>query len=123
VGQAIQGVLRRPGDFCARYGGEEFVAVLPDVDGEGAMFVAERIRCAVEALAIPHAEGASAKVVTLSLGVAVSEASQRTCQELVHQADVALYMAKRNGRNRAERFSVDVPGVAEHADSCCAGTA
>ncbi len=54
VAQAIRNVIRRPPDVIARYGGEEFAMLLPITDFEGAEIVAEKIKEAVEELAIPH---------------------------------------------------------------------
>ena len=53
VADAMVRALRRPSDYLGRYGGEEFMAVLPNTDAVGAKIVAERLRAAVEALAIP----------------------------------------------------------------------
>jgi diguanylate cyclase (GGDEF)-like protein len=84
----------------ARYGGEEFGVILPDTDKFGALHVAEQIRAAVEALAIPHAAYAGA-AVTVSVGVATLWPEAGTqLEELIRQADEALYLSKRHGRNR-----------------------
>lgn len=97
----LRGVMHRSMDLSARYGGEEFVCVLPETDSEGALAVAERIRRAVEELAIPHARSLVADQVTLSLGVATMiPLSGELPQELVKRADNALYQAKQAGRNR-----------------------
>jgi diguanylate cyclase (GGDEF)-like protein len=116
VAQAIQSVLRRPGDFCARYGGEEFAVVLPDVDEEGALHVAERIRNAVETLAIPHAKSGGFQVVTISLGVAVSLDGQGEFEKLFQRADLALYAAKDGGRNQVRAFSPDMEDAQREID-------
>jgi len=85
---------------CARYGGEEFGVILPGTDAAGAAVLAEGLRRAVEALAVPHAAW-SARVVTVSVGVAgVSPGDQFSLEELIGAADKALYDAKRAGRNR-----------------------
>ena len=99
VAAAISSSASRATDTVARYGGEEFALILPDTDDAGARIVAERIRRAVECLAIPH-EASSSGIVTISVGVAASQAVQ-DCDPvmLVGAADRALYAAKRQGRN------------------------
>ncbi len=104
VAQALEKNLARPGDFVARYGGEEFVVILPDTDLEGALAVAEELRIAVKALAIPHAESKISSVVTISLGVAAEVPDTNDGPDpLVKRADEALYRAKNEGRNRVSQ--------------------
>jgi len=98
----------RAGDLVARYGGEEFAAVLPDTDVDGALTVAERMRCAVEGLALPHRASSVSPWITVSLGAAAtipdpSALSSHT--ELLQAADRALYAAKAAGRNRTSPSS------------------
>jgi two-component system chemotaxis family response regulator WspR len=94
--------MRRPADLAARYGGEEFALVLPHTDLEGATVVAETVRKGVVALNLLHASSAVASHVTLSLGIAIllPHESELGPEGLVGRADVALYEAKREGRNR-----------------------
>jgi diguanylate cyclase (GGDEF)-like protein len=95
--------LRRPSDFLGRYGGEEFLAVLPDTDAVGAKIVGERLRAAVEALAIQHAASSCARVATITVGFAsfkVMADTSDTIDKLIAAADVALLRAKTEGRNR-----------------------
>lgn len=99
VAQAIRGTLNRGEDFCARFGGEEFVLCLPGTDLEGARTVAELVRRNVEALAIEHRTSPTAPIVTLSIGIAGAEPGD-TLESLSHRADLALYRAKTQGRNR-----------------------
>lgn len=101
VAHTLRDSLVRPGDLAARYGGEEFVALLPDTDPVGARMVAERIRQAVMALAIPH-DGNGAGVVTISVGVYTSTADAPAASPtvLVERADALLYRAKHSGRNQ-----------------------
>lgn len=95
--------LRRPSDFLGRYGGEEFIAVLANTDAEGAAIVAERMRCAVETLAIAHAKSECAKVVTISVGFATCRPTLAgNAEALVYAADHALLAAKTDGRNRIQ---------------------
>jgi len=89
----------RPYDYCGRYGGEEFLIVLTGCTKETALNVAERLRSAVSHE--PMATPAGPVPVTISLGVA--EAGQtRDVDEVIKQADEALYRAKKRGRNRTE---------------------
>jgi diguanylate cyclase (GGDEF)-like protein len=102
IAQALQAGLARSHDLVARYGGEEFVCLLPDCDRVGALFKAEDLRSAVEALALPHeASDTGGGVVTISVGVAVLRPSAGgRPEDVLAQADRALYRAKHQGRNR-----------------------
>lgn len=100
VAKALGDCVKRAGDIACRYGGEEFIFLLPNTHLEGAATFAERVRHAVEALALPHGTSRASSVVTLSLGAA----SQIPCSEslsdiLLKAADDALYRAKESGRN------------------------
>jgi len=84
---------------AARYGGDEFAVILPQTQPEGALRVCERIRGAVEQLALNA--GDAPVSVTATLGVADYPAGGiDTAEELIEAADEALYGAKRGGRNR-----------------------
>jgi diguanylate cyclase (GGDEF)-like protein len=101
VANVLQSSVQRPGDLVARYGGEEFVVVATDADLTTARELAENMRRSVEALAIPHDYSPTAKVVTLSLGLAVMNAGDKLQpEELLQHADQALYRAKEQGRNQ-----------------------
>lgn len=85
----------------ARYGGEEFLVILPGVNEEEAVSVAERIRKSVEAAGFPNPGSRVSRRVTLSIGVAVQTSEEAISPEqLQRQADEALYLAKQTGRNR-----------------------
>lgn len=100
VAKALEACSVRPGDMVARYGGEEFVVVLPDTEATGAQRVAERMRRQIEGLALPHAGSPVGPFVTLSLGVATLDAPGIKAEDLLQAADMALYEAKRTGRNQ-----------------------
>lgn len=100
VAECISGKMRRPGDTAARYGGEEFVALLADTELTGALNVAESIREAVTALAIPHAASPAGQI-TISIGVAcIRPTLGERPSALIREADQALYDAKRAGRDQ-----------------------
>ena len=85
-------------DVVVRYGGEEFVVLLPATDATAAIEVAERLRSSIEqcsGLACP---------VTASFGVATADQDAMMIQNLVEQADQALYLAKESGRNCVRHF-------------------
>jgi diguanylate cyclase (GGDEF)-like protein len=103
VGSALQSACRES-DFVGRAGGEEFLVLLPDTDLEGAQTVAEKIRIAIAAITIPSIRQA----ITTSVGIAVLPDHAGDSNTLVRHADRALYIAKKNGRNRVEAFSRDM---------------
>ena len=96
----------RASDLVIRFGGEEFMIVLQDTDGEGGAHVAENIRSSVEALKINV--GTEILKKTISIGYAVYPEDSETFWQLVKFADVALYRAKHEGRNRVVRFERDM---------------
>jgi diguanylate cyclase (GGDEF)-like protein len=100
--------LTRTYDFAGRYGGEEFVLVLPHCTLADAVHRAEEFRKAIAETPVPTNAGPLA--VTCSIGVAASEVGM-TAEELIHQADDAMYSAKRAGRNRV--FASTPMGSAE----------
>jgi diguanylate cyclase (GGDEF)-like protein len=101
VAASIARCAKRPFDFLARYGGEEFVLVLYGPPDDYARGLPEQIRRDVMDLLIPHAGSEVAKVVTVSVGVALARAgSSRSLNGAIQTADEAMYQAKREGRNR-----------------------
>ena len=88
-------------DSVARYGGEEFVVVMPGIGPEEATAAAERVRLAVEEINFSAPKGMHL-ALTVSVGVACSSAATGSPEALLQAADIALYDAKRNGRNRVE---------------------
>jgi two-component system, cell cycle response regulator len=87
-------------DVVARFGGEEVVVVVPETPLEGGRAVAERIRERVEATPFVIHRGQRALPVTVSIGVAAREAGDASALDVLRRADAALYIAKREGRNR-----------------------
>jgi len=92
----------RSSDVLARYGGEEFVVLMPQTDTSGAMLSAERVRAAVEAMAIPH-DGKTLKV-TISIGVCMFPDMAGVKQDFIDGADKAMYFSKKTGRNRVSLY-------------------
>jgi diguanylate cyclase (GGDEF)-like protein len=89
----------RAGDGVFRFGGEEFVVLLHEQGIGEARHAMERIRGAIERLAVPAPTGRG--VLTLSIGVAALDLSRdKTAEEWLARADAALYSAKGDGRNR-----------------------
>ncbi|MDF0377752.1 GGDEF domain-containing protein [Methylophilus sp. YYY-1] len=118
VATILQGFSNRPGDLAARYGGEEFVLVLGQTTQAEAVKIAERIRQKIMALDIRFA---GHRLMTVSIGIASLGAhhAQSTKEQpartqwlnfsedgnlLLEQADKALYVAKKQGRNRVEVY-------------------
>ncbi len=103
VATAIAAQFDRPADVAARYGGEEFVVIMPETTVDGALYVAEKIRQGIHALAIPHADSLHARV-TLSIGIAAAVPGvDNPADDLLLAADRALYRAKSEGRDRVCR--------------------
>jgi diguanylate cyclase (GGDEF)-like protein len=113
IAGAIAESVGRSGDFAARYGGEEFVVILEDTTLAGAIGVAERIRNTVLEAGIRAPRGG---LLSVSAGVA-ARLPGSTGEELLHQADAALYAAKNGGRNRVAAWrSQETPPVGSAFD-------
>jgi diguanylate cyclase (GGDEF)-like protein len=97
VGEVLTGSLRAS-DFAGRHGGEEFLILLPGTDSAGALQAAEKVRMAIEKIAVSQVD----RPITASLGVAAYPTDALDSDTLVRMADRALYAAKRAGRNRVE---------------------
>ena len=104
VAQALDEVLKRPGDLVARYGGEEFCVLLPNTDSSGALLIANLLQARVEALKIPHKASKVSPYVTISIGVANLQGDELNMNALVNKADMALYRAKHSGKNMVAVF-------------------
>lgn len=92
-------------DTVARYGGEEFVMILPETTEAGAIYVAQRLRRAVEQAKFFAGSPQSIQHLTISIGIAVFDTDAQFKRDLIEFADAALYAAKRGGRNRLICYS------------------
>lgn len=93
----------RKSDFPCRYGGEEFTVILPETKAPNALVAARRIRQSVQSMVFETKAGPY--TVTVSIGVSsTSEKDYPVYQDLVKDADQALYRAKKNGKDREEMF-------------------
>jgi diguanylate cyclase (GGDEF)-like protein len=133
VGRVLSSQIRRGIDFPARYGGEEFAVLLPNTARDGAHVVGarlarelgalaerlgadappagrparevgERIRSSIADSGLEGVTGAGGTHVTVSIGIAAAPGQAAAPDELVRNADKALYLAKRSGKNRVETF-------------------
>ncbi|VAX07467.1 GGDEF domain protein [hydrothermal vent metagenome] len=101
--QTLGGLLKQSNreiDIIGRLGGEEFALILPETDLPGAIELAERLRQNVSGLLVKL--GNTDIKFTISIGIAELQAENKTLDDLLLQADNALYTAKRNGRNCIE---------------------
>ena len=96
--------FKRKSDLVARWGGEEFCFLLPDTDLTHAMLVAERIQASSRKLSFSLEDGQTLKAITASFGVAQISTEDLSIDDLVRKADIALYKAKQNGRDRIETW-------------------
>ncbi|HEX7112774.1 MAG TPA: diguanylate cyclase [Mizugakiibacter sp.] len=115
VAGAIQAELREL-DWLGRYGGEEFLVVLPDAAALTARIVAERIRLRATELRVA-ADGEELHL-TVSIGIALLDDATPTPEALIEHADIALYRAKAQGRNRVVQYLpgevIDAATLARH---------
>ncbi|EFM09558.1 diguanylate cyclase [Paenibacillus curdlanolyticus YK9] len=101
VANLLQEHASEPHQLASRYGGEEFAILLSDQSIEQAMQIAESIQQALVKLSIPHSQSEVSDYVTVSVGISTVTATDKVpSSNLMHQADQALYLAKRNGRNQ-----------------------
>lgn len=102
IAQTVNRLLKRPGDLLTRYGGEEFAVILPNVDTDGAIYVANCIHTEIARLKIHHESSSVSPYVTVSQGISTSLPSNDvTPEKLLQLADQALYLAKQQGRDQS----------------------
>ncbi|MBF0613541.1 MAG: diguanylate cyclase [Magnetococcales bacterium] len=109
----LQGVARiatasiRKIDLAARFGGEEFMILLPETGLETARQIAEKLRSRVELEKMVLLDQTTLLQITISIGVSEMRSDEElSLESLIHQADAALYVAKRSGRNRVRCWPV-----------------
>jgi len=109
VAQCIANVPKRPMSAVARVGGEKFAVILPNTGIDDALIVAESIRNAVSSLAIPSSDYSyTSPYLTVSLGVgSIIPSETNNIEDLIEQADFALFKAKTQGRDQVLAFDLD----------------
>ena len=115
---AIMRESSRDVDFVARYGGEEFLIMMPETELDGGTQYAERIRKKLASERLPAGE------ITLSLGISAFPMHGDTADQLIAEADAALYLAKRGGGDRvtaAARSKITASGRSGSGGSTPAG--
>lgn len=102
VAQALRDHVHRPADVVARYGGEEFAVLLPLTPLGGALRVSDGLCKTIAGLSLPHARSAAANCVTVSVGACTMVPERGLdVEQIIAMADAQLYVAKKEGRNRA----------------------
>lgn len=107
VGDTLQTVAGNEASCMARLGGEEFAVLLSHCTEERATGIAENIRAAIEALRLPEGNGVA--TLTVSIGVSSLHSGESDWTSMLRRADVALYQAKGDGRNRIVLCSENPP--------------
>jgi diguanylate cyclase (GGDEF)-like protein len=101
VGKVLTRVVNTPSSIAARFGGEEFIVAVFDIDEKAVHGLAEEIRKSVEELKLEHSFSPVAEVVTVSIGYITDKImEEQALNQLIEQADLALYRAKEMGRNQ-----------------------
>jgi diguanylate cyclase (GGDEF)-like protein len=91
----------------ARIGGEEFAVVLFDTSADAAMLFAQKMVHTIRNAQIAHSQSTVSSVLTISIGVAQFRPVLGSLEEFVKHADLALYAAKSEGRNRTALYATD----------------
>lgn len=107
VAEVLRQNTKRGGEFASRIGGEEFAVVVSNQGAAEAAILAERMRCEIAEMNIPH-PGSSFGYVTVSIGVSsFASCSGQSVDQLIRDADSALYRAKQEGRNRFNATQIE----------------
>ncbi|TSI02522.1 diguanylate cyclase [Lysinibacillus sp. BW-2-10] len=106
VANVFEKTIDQSKGVAARFGGEEFVILLPKIDTLGASVIANQIQGAIENLRISHIGSEISEYLTVSLGLSTfnMESTSLTPEDLISEADQALYLAKQSSRNRIEIY-------------------
>lgn len=107
ISEAIDGSLSRATDMAVRYGGEEFVILLPGIGINAGFIMAEKIRTNVELLKVQYGDSDMIGKMTVSIGVASLKGYELNSVDLLKQADQALFLAKKSGRNNCQIFNAE----------------
>jgi len=105
VASLLKRALKRDIDFVARYGGDEFVAVMTNIDYDGAYLVAEEMTENIKEHAIEHKYSPIEDILTITIGGYTLIPEDITMEQLIHNADNALYDAKDKGRNQISFYN------------------
>ncbi len=98
----------RENDIVARYGGEEFAVILPSVNRDGVIILAERLRAHVADAIFSDEDVQPLNKITVSVGTASLPIDASTSTDLIYKADTALYSAKHSGRNCVQQYSPEM---------------
>ena len=105
VARILQKQVKRQGELAARYGGEEFAIILPGSDHSDSHVLAENIQYQLRKLALPHQHSPVQPILTISIGYCSwLVTTDSNPEQLIKQADEALYNAKKTGRNNIHRY-------------------
>jgi diguanylate cyclase (GGDEF)-like protein len=105
VARRLQACVRHS-DTVSRHGGDEFVVLLPEVDDvQGAVLIAEKL---IETMVEPHLIGSHRLNITLSIGISLYPDAGKDAEEVIRNADTAMYYAKKSGRNKYMTFTPDM---------------
>jgi diguanylate cyclase (GGDEF)-like protein len=108
LGHLLQNFFRRE-DIVCRYGGEEFALILPETSLDTAVKRAEHLLQNVREFGVSYKSRQLS--ITMSIGVAAFPENSFNIQEVITAADMALYHAKRNGRDQAVRYEKAIPQI------------
>ncbi|BAU64948.1 hypothetical protein STA3757_23260 [Stanieria sp. NIES-3757] len=101
VAHTINNSIRKPGDLAARYGGEEFAIILSNTNLDGALCIAQKIQQDIKKLELVHLVSEVAQYITLSMGIfSTIPIAESSPSSLINKVDLALYQAKKSGRDR-----------------------